>query len=352
MSSRRQFVFSSVKHLIVAGRDSNLSKKQIEEVQNELQCFHPEITFERLLVKSTGDLHLEVSLRTLDKTDFFTKEIDNLLLDNQCRVAMHSAKDLPEPIPKGLAIVALTKGVDSADSLVFAEGRPLPSYPRIGSSAERRDATVKMLFPNAVCCDIRGTIDSRLEQLDRGLYDAVVMAEAALIRLGLTHRNRLRLPGPTAPKQGRLAVLARADDLEMQQLFSCIQCCRKVLYLGSDPSRFFSDGAQVVHLPILNILPKPVSFPPLISALADWNDYSHLVVTSKHVVQILSRILAPREGCMVIAIGRTTAMTLEKNRWKVAVCASEESQEGILAQLRLTRMERKKLCVSPKVLFG
>ena len=150
-------------------------------------------------------------MRALDKTDFFTREVDSLVLAGVADIAIHSAKDLPDPLPPGLKCIAISKGVDSRDVLVLRPGESLFENARIGSSSDRRDTVVKSLFPNVICHDIRGTIESRLDQLFSGKYDGIVMAEAALIRLNLTHHNRIYLPGDTAPLQGKLAITARTD---------------------------------------------------------------------------------------------------------------------------------------------
>ncbi len=203
----------------VASRASPLARAQVEEVYRELCHFHPNLHFEHTSVVARGDRDLSASLRDLEKSDFFTREIDALVSQKICDVAIHSAKDLPEPLPRGLNLVAMTKGVDPADMLIL--GKPSPR--RVGSSSVRRDIAVKELFPDAVCLDIRGTIERRLALLDSGEYDAVVMAEAALIRLGLTWRRRIRLPCAPALHQGRLAVVAREGDLAMRQLFAALQ---------------------------------------------------------------------------------------------------------------------------------
>jgi hydroxymethylbilane synthase len=211
--------------IIVGARESKLSQAQVAEVQQELCRFHPRIRFEPLWQKTIGDRDLAISLRDLGKTNFFTKEIDDMLLEKKCRIAIHSAKDLPDPLPCGLVIVAITQGVDPADALVLREGDTMETLPLgaiIGTSSGRRDAIVKALRSDLNCRDIRGPIEKRLALLDEGIVDGVVIAEAALIRLNLTHRNRLRLNGETAPLQGRLAVIARENDAEMAQLFSSV----------------------------------------------------------------------------------------------------------------------------------
>jgi hydroxymethylbilane synthase len=214
----------SLRIIPAAARNSPLSKAQVQEVWSELKQYDPDVTFETIWLETTGDKDQITSLRTLDKTDFFTKEVDEMLLQNKCRIGIHSAKDLPEPLTKGLVIVALTRGIDPSDVLVFRRNEQLSSLPKgakIGTSSERREKTIRELRPDLICVDIRGNIQKRLELLDSGAFDGVVMAEAALRRLGI-HRERLFLPGPSAPLQGRLAVIAREGDVEMKDLFACI----------------------------------------------------------------------------------------------------------------------------------
>lgn len=209
----------------VAGRESPLSKAQIEEVLQELLQFHKGIAFEKTFLKTSGDIDLKTSLKDLDKTDFFTRQIDELLLNKKCRIAIHSAKDLPKIIPEGLCLIALTKGLDPSDSLVLKKGISLDSLKNkavIGTSSVKREQALKNLRSDFIFKDIRGQIMARLELLENSTVDGVVIAEAAIIRLKLEHLNRVRLNYETTPLQGRLAIIAREDDVKMKELFSCI----------------------------------------------------------------------------------------------------------------------------------
>lgn len=209
----------------VAARASPLSRVQVEEVLQELQLYHDNIEFRLHFVATKGDLDQKTSLRTLAKTDFFTAELDAELLDGRCRIAVHSAKDLPHPLPEGLALIAITKGVDPSDALVLREGESLESLKsgaKIATSSERREESVCLLRRDLSFIDLRGTIGQRLEKLSTGEADGVVIAEAALIRLQLTHLNRIILPGTTVEGQGQLAVTARAGDEAMRALLACI----------------------------------------------------------------------------------------------------------------------------------
>ncbi len=208
----------------VGSRRSPLARAQVEEVLVAIRSFYPQIAFDVELADSTGDLDKKTSLRSLGKTDFFTKEIDEMVLQGKCRIGIHSAKDLPDPIPKGLCIVAITLGLTSSDSLVLRMTQDFKALKKgavIATSALRREEAVQALCPDQQFSfiDLRGTIGERLSLLDKGVADGVVVAECALIRLGLTHLNRVKLPGDTTPLQGQLAILAREGDQEMIALF-------------------------------------------------------------------------------------------------------------------------------------
>ena len=169
-------------------------------------------------------------MRALDKTNFFTKEVDELQLSGRCRISIHSAKDLPDPIPDGLKIIAVTKGQDPRDALVMRPGdnfESLPANAIIATSSHRREEVVKSLRHDLRFIDLRGTIHQRLSLLEAGKADGVIVAEAALLRLGLTHLNRFYLPGDTAPFQGQLAILARENDSEMEELFQMLRYAQK-----------------------------------------------------------------------------------------------------------------------------
>jgi hydroxymethylbilane synthase len=211
--------------LLLASRKSPLAIKQVEEVMEELKCFHPEVAFQTVLIDTTGDKDLTTSLRTLGRTNFFTKEIDELVLTKKCDFAVHSAKDLPDPLHPDLQIVALTKGVDARDVVLMREGETFESLPplaKIATSSFRRMEMIQELRSDLTFVDIRGNIGQRLDQLFSHRFDALVMAKDALIRLQLLHLNHRVLEEATVPLQGRLAVVARKGDSRIENLFACL----------------------------------------------------------------------------------------------------------------------------------
>jgi hydroxymethylbilane synthase len=180
-------------------RSSPLSRAQVEEIREEFG-----LDFEVVWVETMGDKDKTTSLRALEKTDFFTRELDQMLLRGEIDIAVHSAKDLPDPLPAGLQIAALSKGVDPRDSLVIKK-EPVRL---VATSSARREEAVRQLYPDCQFVDVRGTIQERLEKD----VDGVVIAEAALIRLKLMHLKRVFLQGATAPLQGKLAIVCRINE--------------------------------------------------------------------------------------------------------------------------------------------
>jgi len=176
-------------------------------------------------MKTIGDLQRTVSLMGMDKTNFFTKELDEWILAGKADVAVHSAKDLPEPLPEGLAIYALTKGLDPSDSLVLQENKSVQTLPigaKIGTSSQRRIETLRGLREDFIPVDIRGSILERLSLLEKGDLDGVIVAEAALMRLRLTHLHRILLSGDVPLMQGRLAIVGKKNNLFLQEIFESI----------------------------------------------------------------------------------------------------------------------------------
>ena len=197
------------KKIRIISRQSRLALLQVEELVKEAGITDYE------LIKNTsyGDRHKEVSL--MDEglaQDFFTRELDEALLEGRADIAVHSAKDLPNPLPDGIELLALTEGKDPSDSLVARDGLTLATLPagsKVGTSSAQRKEELLKVRPDLVVVPIRGTIEERIAQVDSGAVDALIVATCALDRLGLSHRATERLPFKTHPLQGKLAVTGR-----------------------------------------------------------------------------------------------------------------------------------------------
>ena len=207
----------------IISRQSKLALLQVDEVMSQF----PDVQYELIKTDSYGDKHKEVSL--MDKSvsaDFFTRELDAALLEGRADIAIHSAKDLPYPLPAGIEVIALTESADKSDSLVTRDGKTLdqlPSQSKIGTSAEQRKAELLALRPDVEVVAIRGTIEERIAQVDNYTVDALIVATCALDRLALAHRASERLPFKTHPLQGNLAITASAHvGKDIRELFSKI----------------------------------------------------------------------------------------------------------------------------------
>lgn len=344
------------KVILVGARSSALSQIQIKEVLSSLHVFHPNVIFEPILVQTTGDRDHSISLRHLGNTDFFTKEIDTLVLRGACDIGIHSAKDLPDPLPEGLQVIALTKGLDPSDVLVLRHGESLDTLPSdavIATSSERREAAVKGLRKDLRFIDLRGTIEQRLEKLNRNEADGVVVAEAALIRLGLTHLNRIRIPGETAENQGRLAIVARKGDSNTSDLFKCLdsrKTKRNVLYLGLNPPTSLKQSYNLIHYPVIQIETFPISNHDILSTFLKLQQFTHIIFTSQTAVDLFIRNKQALYGACdilinkrIFAIGQNTAAKLKFEGIPVHKIAETETSEGIVALLENEDLRKAKV---------
>ena len=204
-------------------RSSNLARVQTQGALDRLAGVVPELRFEAVPVSSPGDRDLALDLKD-SPADFFTRDLDEAVLRGELDCAVHSAKDVPDPVREGLDWFWLPWREDARDALIRPVGATVESLPadaRIGVSSGRREAYCRNRFPAARLVPIRGTIEQRLEQLDRGDYDMLLMAGAALNRLGLEGRVTEWIPLDALPPpdgQGALALTFRAGDPRFQAL--------------------------------------------------------------------------------------------------------------------------------------
>ena len=209
--------------LTVGTRGSALALTQTESVIAMLRALHPglDVRVERITTK--GDVMRDVPLATLGGRGVFVDAIEEALRLKVIDLAVHSAKDLPSRVPPDLAIGAFLERADPRDVLISHAGplRDLPRGARVGTSSLRRVSQVHAVRPDLDTRDLRGNVDTRLRKLDAGDYDAIVLAGAGLLRLGLEERVTEWLSAESmlpSPGQGALAVEIRADDVELRDL--------------------------------------------------------------------------------------------------------------------------------------
>ena len=204
----------------IASRGSELALWQTRAVEEALRLAEPGVEVEIRVVRTTGDNVQDVPLAKIGDKGLFTKELDAALLAGDADVAVHSLKDVPTRVPDGLEIVAVSHRADPRDVLLLPPGRTgslatLPPGARVGTSSLRRRAQLCALRPDLAVVDLRGNLNTRLAKLDRGDYDAIVLAAAGVLRLGWGDRIAESLdPGEWLPAvgQGALAVIACTGD--------------------------------------------------------------------------------------------------------------------------------------------
>ena len=208
--------------ITIGMRASKLALWQAEFVAGELQKHHPSVTVVLKKMTTKGDKILDAPLAKIGGKGLFTKELEQAMLAGDIDIAVHSLKDMPTEIPAGLIIGAITARLDPGDAFVsnrYAAIEELPAGARVGTSSLRRRAQLLAVRPDLVLLDLRGNVNTRLEKLDAGEFDAVVLAAAGLRRLGLGDLIRSVLPRAMmlpAVGQGALAIECRADDAEIR----------------------------------------------------------------------------------------------------------------------------------------
>lgn len=210
--------------LRIATRRSRLSIRQVELVINALKEHYPDVEPEFVFVKTKGDIHIDKPPAKIGSKGIFEKEVNLAVLRGEADIAVHSMKDVPIEISERLTLAAVLPRGSPLDVLV-SRGKvrleELPEGSIVGTSSVRRRAALRCLRPDLIIEHLRGNVDTRIRKLKEGLYDAIVIAEAGLRRLGLEEmiaqvfKPREITP---APCQGVIAVYARDDEEEVLRM--------------------------------------------------------------------------------------------------------------------------------------
>ncbi|MGJ8688499.1 MAG: hydroxymethylbilane synthase [Gammaproteobacteria bacterium] len=210
----------------IATRESPLALWQAEFVRDELLSRYPHLTVEIVGMTTKGDILLDMPLVKIGGKALFVKELEVAMLENRADIAVHSMKDVPMEFPEGLGLAVICEREDPTDAFVsnqFENLDALPRGARVGTSSLRRQCQIRALRPDLVIGDLRGNVGTRLSKLDRGEFDAIILATAGLVRLKLQSRIAQRLdPVVSLPAggQGAVGIETRTDDVELIELLA------------------------------------------------------------------------------------------------------------------------------------
>lgn len=212
------------KTIRIGTRGSQLALYQAKKVKATLENIFPELQVELKIIKTKGDKILDVALSKIGDKGLFTKEIENELIDGSVDLAVHSLKDLPTKLPDGLKLGAVLERGEFRDALVSLNGKKIADLKAgdvVATSSLRRIAGLLKINNQIVIKDIRGNVNSRLQKMEDGYCDAMIMAAAGLQRLGLEkYITEIIDPEVIMPavSQGAIAIETRLNDPEVDEL--------------------------------------------------------------------------------------------------------------------------------------
>jgi len=213
----------------IASRRSKLSIKQVELTIDALRKVYPSIETEIKFYKTKGDIYKNLLPTEIGVKGIFEKEVNKAVLSGEADIAVHSLKDVPSVISKDLILVAVLPRDNPLEALVSRDGSKLNELKTgsvIGTSSIRRRAALLNLRKDIIIKPLRGNVDTRIKKLQKGEYDAIVVAEAGLKRLGLDKTISRQIFKPEevtpAPGQGIIGIYARSDNDEVIKIFNKI----------------------------------------------------------------------------------------------------------------------------------
>ncbi|MFA5060325.1 MAG: uroporphyrinogen-III C-methyltransferase [Candidatus Omnitrophota bacterium] len=228
----------STRKIRIGSRGSRLALVQVEEILLLLKGRGIRLPHVHKIFDTRGDKDKKTSL-SHSADNFFTDTLDSAILSEKIDIAIHSAKDLPQELPAGLSIFALTDPLDETDAFVGKDKiSRLKKGAKIGTSSPSRREAILRLNPNVKTVEVRGNIDERIKQVQGGRLDGVIIATCALKRLKLEHLITEILPYEATPLQGQLAVVGRDRDAWLKDIFSSMDARKKygcVSLVGAGP---------------------------------------------------------------------------------------------------------------------
>lgn len=226
--------------VVIATRGSRLALWQANFVKEQLTKRYPDILVELLVLKTKGDIILDVPLAKVGGKGLFVKEIEEALLDGRAHIAVHSMKDVPMELPAGLTLGVIPKRANFKDLFLSVRHDSLESLPhgaKVGTSSLRRQSQLLAMRPDLQIISLRGNVETRLRKLTDGEFDAIIMAAAGMERLGLTAPVMVELGPPhflPACGQGAIGLEYRSDNPTLHRMLAFL----------NDPETFVTVTAE------------------------------------------------------------------------------------------------------------
>jgi hydroxymethylbilane synthase len=214
----------TITNITIASRESLLAMWQAEHIKSKINQFYPDIKINIKGFKTQGDILLDQSLAAIGGKGLFIKELEQALLAKKADLAVHSMKDLPMDIPDEFQLTAITERGDPRDAFISNNFDSLDDMPKgsiIGTSSLRRQSQIKAKYPDLSIEPLRGNLQTRLKKLDEGQYDAIILAAAGLMRLGLENRIKKYLETEIsipAVGQGALGIEVLTGNEELNKM--------------------------------------------------------------------------------------------------------------------------------------
>ncbi|MDR2790034.1 MAG: hydroxymethylbilane synthase [Campylobacteraceae bacterium] len=207
-----------MRELIIATRGSKLALWQSEYIKAKIEKTHPDISIKLNIMKTKGDNILDTPLAKIGGKGLFTKELEEAMLRGEAHIAVHSLKDVPVVFPNGLKLAAITKREDARDAVLsekYANINALPKGAVVGTTSLRRRMQLLAARPDLIIKNLRGNINTRIDKLKKGWFDAIILAVAGVKRLGLEGETRYFAPIDSdfmIPAMGQAALGIEAID--------------------------------------------------------------------------------------------------------------------------------------------
>lgn len=213
-----------MKKLTIATRSSQLAVWQADFIKNQINKKFPDVAIELRKIKTRGDKILDTPLAKIGGKGLFVKEVENALFTKEADIAVHSMKDVPSEMPEGMELYVTPKRETPYDAFLSVKYNNIDELPEgavVGTSSLRRMVQIRKRRPDLKIENLRGNINTRIRKLEDGMYDAIVLAKAGLVRVGFFQHLKQTLTEDImipAVCQGTLGIEIREDDTEAKEL--------------------------------------------------------------------------------------------------------------------------------------